>query len=196
MNFDAWRHYLRGRLFSLLRNPAQAAAAYRHTLAVDRNCGAAARRLGYLLAEQGQGTEAEQWLQESLRIAPNDAITWFNLGYLRDNAGHKEQAIEAFGRATALNPKLDVAWYGMGMALAALGRHAEAIVPLERAAALQPNNGQLWYVLAMAHHTLGERDKVTGVAEHLHRIDPRRTNQLISETGRSDLADLYTDMMG
>lgn len=42
----------------------------------------------------------------------------------------------------------------------------------------------------MAHHTLNHEDKVTEIVKHLHRFDPKMSQRLIADTGRSDLSHL------
>lgn len=193
MNYDQWRHYLRGLFFEVIKRPEQAIAAYRETLRHNPQFPQAARCLGYLHAARQEYAEAEDYYLMAQRLAPN-ADTWFNLGFIREQLGRKEQAIEAFREAVALNPKLDRAWYGMGLVHAALGDHAQAAEALQRAAELQPMNGHAWYALGMAYHHTHQPDKVKEVALHMLRFDPILTKRLIQEAERSDLVDLVRDV--
>ncbi len=195
MNLVAWRHYLRARLFRLLRRPHDAVAEYRLALAADRGFARAAHALAYLLASQNRTDEAVQALRDVVRLEPANAAAWFNLGYLLHERGHQaDAAVPAFREAVQLNPKLDRAWYGLGLAHAALGGHAEAAKAFERVAALEPMNGHAWYQLGMSYHRLHDADKLKGVVEHLNRFDRRMTRQLIHDTGRGDLAHLVADL--
>ena len=194
MNIDAWRHYLRGRLFLAVRNTAAAADAYRDALATDPGFARAAHGLAYLLGNRDDYAGAERILHRLLQHTPGDAAAWFNLGYVCDRQGKTDAALEAFREAVRLDPKLDRAWFGLGLRLSAGGEHAEALRAFERVIQLQPMNWHAWYELGMAHHRLHEDDRVRDVVEHLNRYDRHRARQLILDTGRSDLAHLVADL--
>ena len=55
-------------------------------------------------------------------------------------------------------------------------------------------NGEAWYHLGMAQHLANNPDRVREVIEHLRGFEPKRSNQLIRETGRSDLMDLIQEL--
>lgn len=193
MNFDAWRHFLRARLFLLLRRPQRAVPEYRLALAAAPGFVAAANGLALVMAADQRYDEAEQLFLRSLEGKPAQPFVWYNLGFIRDKQGRFEEAVTALCEATRLAPRLDQAWYALGHAHAALGRHADAASALETAAALVPENGFVWYSLGMAYHMLGEAERVTGIVEHLNRYDRRMTRELIRDTGRGDLEHLIAD---
>lgn len=195
MNFEYWRHYLRGRLFESLRRTDAALVEYRTAIRIEPGDVGLRNRVGFLLALKEQWGEAAQFFSESLRLNPGDATVWFNLGFAEEKRGKLETAIEAFGEAVRLRPTLDRAWYGKGMCHAHLGQHLEAVKALEEAAALQPMNGHAWYALGMAHHASHNPDRVKEVIEHLVRFDPRMTRQLILDAQRTDLAHLVKDLV-
>lgn len=194
MNFDSWRHCLRGRLMTRLRQIDAAIRAYRDALAAEPANLRALAALGYLYAQQQRYDLAEPYLQRAVQCAPGRADLWFNLGFAQDKAGHHAAAIESFTTAVRLNPKLDRAWYGMGLAHAALGHHQEAARCFSETTGLQPMNGHAWYALGMAWHHCREPDKVKEVAEHMVRFDPQMTRKLIQHTGRADLAPLVAHL--
>ncbi len=193
MNFEQWRHYLRGLAFEAFKKPGRAIEEYRLALKYNPEFVQAALCLGYLHASRHEYGEAEANFLLGLRLKPN-ADVYFNLGFIRDKAGRKEQAVEAFREAVRLKPALDRAWYGMGLALGALGRHQEAAQALEEAGRLQPMNGHAWYALGMAYHHDRQPEKVKEVALHMVRFDPAMTRQLIKEAERADLAYLVQDL--
>jgi tetratricopeptide (TPR) repeat protein len=194
MNYDAWRHYLRGNFFVWIRQPRVALQAYRDALAADPSMVKAARVAGFLLAEQHDYRGAEAMLRRAVELDPEDAGTWFNLGYACEHAGQRREAIAAFEKAVAFNPKLDRAWYGLGFAHAQLGEHEAAAKALEEAAIQQPMNGQAWYALGMAHHHCHRPERVKEVVEHIVRYDAKMARQLIRETERADLAHLVAHL--
>lgn len=194
MNFEQWRHYLRGLAFETFKRPVRAIEEYRLTLKYNPGFVQAALRLGHLHAVRNEYDEAEDNFLLGLRLKPN-ADVYFNLGFIRDKAGRKERAVEAFREAVRLKPTLDRAWYGMGLALGALGQHHEAAKALEEAGRLQPMNGHAWYALGMAYHHAHQPEKVKEVALHMVRFDPAMTRQLIKEAERGDLAHLVQDLL-
>lgn len=194
MNFDAWRHGLRARLFTRLRRWDAAIAAYRAALEAAPDDLKATAGLGYLLGVQGRYGEAEPFLRRATELAPQRADLWFNLGFALDKVGRRRDAVAALEAAVRLDAKLDRAWYGLGLAYGALGEHREAVRCLEEATRLQPMNGHAWYALGMAWHHCREPDRVKTVAEHLAGFDPQMARRLIRETGRADLAPLVAHL--
>jgi tetratricopeptide (TPR) repeat protein len=194
MNLDAWRHYLRGRLFQRLRKPDRALAEYRAVLKFDPRHARAAHAAAFLLAGAKRWAEARDTLLTVVRIEPRNAVAWFNLGFARQQLGELPEAVEALRTAVAHNPRLDQAWYGLGLALTQQNSHRAAAEALESAAKLQPENGHIWYQLGLAYHALHEADKVKGIAEHLNRFARHHARRLILDTGRTDLAHLVSDL--
>ncbi|HRE17594.1 MAG TPA: tetratricopeptide repeat protein [Rhodocyclaceae bacterium] len=193
MNFETWRHHARAWLFMFIGREAAAYAeyitAYRLAPTAD-----AARHLGYIAARRKLHAEAANWFREALGHAPEDADTHFNLGFVLGEGNAPAEAVAAFGEAIRLNPSLDRAWYGTGLAHARLGQHAEAAKALEEAARLQPMNGEAWYQLGMAYHHADNGERLREVVEQLRGFDPRRSNQLIKDTGRPELQALLQDL--
>lgn len=194
MNFDAWRHTLRGRLMQFLRRRPAAMASYRAALAADPAATRAAHALAFLLAEDQHYPEAITILRAVVEVRPRHAVAWFNLGYLCDKLDRLDEAAEAFRTAVQHNAKLDRAWYGLGLTLTRAGRHREAASAHEQAAKLQPMNGHTWYQLALSYHALDEADKVKGIVEYLDRFDRHMARKLILDSGRSDLAHVVKDL--
>jgi tetratricopeptide (TPR) repeat protein len=82
----------------------------------------------------------------------------------------------------------------MGLAYAAQGKHDDAADSFETASKLQPMHGEAWYRLGMESHLAQRPQRVAQVVEKLKAFDPRRANQLIRDTGRDDLAHLFTEI--
>lgn len=186
--FDRVRHGLRGALFSLMRQPARAVAAYRDSHRAAPDHVPTLLRLGWLEAQQQRWQAAAHWLQRAVALAPDAADAWFNLAYVQEQAGDDDAALAAFRRATALDPGNDRAWYGLGLLHARHGRHADAAAALTEAGRLQPMNGLAWYALGMAWQHCNAPDRVAAVIEHTLTHDPQAARRLIRDTGRSDYA--------
>jgi tetratricopeptide (TPR) repeat protein len=187
MNFERWRHYVRGWLFHFFGRSARASVEYQLAFAHDARDVQSARHIAFIAAQGQQYDVALRWFEIAVHIAPDDADTHFNLGYVLQQAGRPAEAIAAFAAATRLNPKLDRAWYGLGLAHAAAGAHAEAITALAEAARLQPLNGYAYYQLGMAYHHDGQPDETRRVLKRLLGFDPKLARQLVRDSGRDDL---------
>ncbi len=193
MNFDEMRHSARAWVFLFCGRKEKAFAEYALCF---RNWPSArvARTLGVIATEAQRLGEGAQWFHEAAKLDAGSAETWFNLGFARERDGQRAAAIEAFSEAVRLQPTLDRAWYGMALAHAALGQHADAARALEETVKLQPLHGEAWYQLGMAQHHANNPDRVAKVAARLRSFEPKRANQLIRDTGRGDLAHLYTEL--
>ena len=191
---DAWRHYLRARLYRLLKRPEHAITELRAALNHDPRLARAAHLLAYLLVEQGDFSRALPLLEQTVALRPRDAGAWYNLGFARDHNKDPTRAIDAFREAVRLSPRFDQAWYGLGRCHAALGQLDDAIKAFKEAARLQPTKGFAWYELALVHHRRHEADRVRDIAEHLNRYDRHTARKLILDTGRSDLMHLVKDL--
>jgi len=195
MNFDKWQHFLRARLFHMLRKDDAALQEYHLALLAAPGFSRAAECIAFIHASRGEFGIAATQFRNALCLAPDNAEMYFNLGFVCDKHGDVKEAIEAFQTATRLKPGFDRAWYGLGICMAKLGRHAEAAQALHEASTLQPMNPHAWYALGMAHHHLHEPDRVKEIILHLHRFDPLMTRHLIQDTERADLAYLVADLV-
>ena len=194
LKLEAWRYYLRARLALMLRQRRRAIENYRFALRFDPGFLRAAHGLAFLLAQEGDTTQALVQLQELVQRQPKNGHAWFNLGFVQDQLQQPREAIAAFTEAVRVDPKLDRAWYGIGLCHQRLGEHDAAARALEEAARLQPMNPHAWYELGMTYQALSRADEVKRVALHLNRFDRKMTRQLIRDTGRGDLAHLVADL--
>ena len=194
MKLDAWRHYLRARLFALLKREDAAIEEYRLALRADPGATRAAHLLAFYLAQRGQMAEAIRQLEHVVAHKPYNARAWYNLGYLRDCSREPAGAIEAFRRAVEISPKFDTAWYGLGMAQSARHEYEPAAQAFERVVQLEPMNGHAWYALGMTQHRLHQPDKVRSIVEHLNRFQRHHARRLIVDAERADLRHLVADL--
>lgn len=195
MNYDFWRHAIRGWLFHFIGKNALAYSAYELAARHDPHSVAVAGTLAYIAAADRRLGDAQTWYRAVLRIAPDDSSTWFNLGYVLGEDGKHADAVAAFRKAIELQPHLDRAWYGMGLSHTALGHDAPAADAFAEAARLQPMNGIAWYQLGMAHHRIGQPDALETVIRRLADFDPKTCRQLMHDAGREDLLPMIADRL-
>lgn len=193
MSFEYWRHTARGWILHFIGRNQAAFNEYSiaYTLKPDAKL---ARHLGYIATQQNRLKEGAYWFGEATRSEPGNAETWFNLGFALERNGQYEEAVKAFSESARLKPVIDRAWYGKGLACARLGQHAEAAKALEETVRLQPMHGEAWYHLGMAHHFACNPDRLVEVIEKLKSFEPKRANQLIKDTNRTDLHHLFTEL--
>ena len=82
--------------------------------------------LGVILKESGRVVESLLPNQESVKLAPEDAIAQMNLGSTLQELGKLEEAEVCFRKAIILKPDNAYAYYNMGVTLKELGRFEEA----------------------------------------------------------------------
>ena len=195
MNFDKWRHYVRGRLLEMFGRPEDAIREFRLSLGFDPDFRKAANALAYRCALTRRHADAIESFERVVRLDARDATAHYNLGFVYAEAGEPRKAIERFRSAVELKPGLDRGWYGMGLAHASLGEHRDAMEAFERAARLQPMSAPVWYQLGMASHHSHDTERLRQVIHYVNRFDPRMARRLILETGTADLAYLVKDLV-
>ncbi len=132
-------------------------------------------QIGRLLAKQGQLSQAEAALKQSLVLRPQLAEAWHELGNLHVAQAKFEIAVEDFDHAWRLRPRDAVFCSYKAKALSKLNRHQEAVELFRKALDLNPNYWEARLAFAnelMANKNLSEaRDQF----EELIRRQPRST---------------------
>ncbi len=193
MNFDHWRHYVRGWLLHFFGREDAAGRAFTKALAFDPGDVKVARHLAGIAAARTEWAVAAGWYRHVLEWVPEEAETWFNLGFVCERGGQPEAALTAFATATRLQPALDRAWFGMGLAHAVQAQHATAAEAFEQAVSLQPLNGEAYYQLGMAYQHAGQPDAVRRIVMRLADFEPQRARRLAQDAGREDLVGLLPE---
>jgi protein O-mannosyl-transferase len=111
---------------------------FRRALSVNRNNFVAWTGLGYYLAEQGQGREAEICYRAAVEVRPSFAEAWNGLGYALAGLGRYEEAVTNYATAVRLSPGHMKARNNLAAALAACGRIEEAKAQCREACAVDP----------------------------------------------------------
>ncbi|HWR97165.1 MAG TPA: tetratricopeptide repeat protein [Candidatus Methanoperedens sp.] len=121
---------------------------FSHALDVTRDNHIAHANLGAALMKLGRNAEAEEHLEQALRLRPMQADALLNVAILRARANRLPEAVEGFNQALAVRPGDVKAHYNLGTALCQLGRTGEAITQFDEVLRLQPGN-------VNAHNNLG-----------------------------------------
>jgi tetratricopeptide (TPR) repeat protein len=96
-------------------------------------------------------TNAIDYYNKVIAIAPNDATLHNNLGNLYGNMGKSADAITEFKKAAELDPNHAASYYyNLGAILVNTGKMDDAAEALKKATDLDPNNSLAWYWYGMA----------------------------------------------
>ena len=147
---DAAAHFNLGNELARRGRPADAAACYARTLAVQPQFAQAHHNLGDMQLQLGRLTEAAASLQNALRIEPASADMHNSLGSALVRLGRPEEAIGSFRRAVTLNSEFAEAHANLGNALRSIGRLAEAVAAYREALRIDPGFAAAHIELATA----------------------------------------------
>ncbi|MEO8680434.1 MAG: fused MFS/spermidine synthase [Vicinamibacterales bacterium] len=114
---DPWAHYYAATLFFLQQRPDQALREARAAVSLDRNNAKALNLVGACLASMGQGDEARQAFQASLKVDPHEPGTYTNLATLELQSGNRDRAIRYFAEALTVDPNSTTARDGLAATL-------------------------------------------------------------------------------
>jgi tetratricopeptide (TPR) repeat protein len=173
---------------------AEAEAAYREALRLNKNLTDTRDNLGWVLQRQGKFADAEATYRETLRLEPEDAGAHNGLAWLRATCAdpkfrNPEEAVALAERAVKLDPENAGYWNTLGVARYRAGDWRAAIAALEKSMALQQGGDAFdWLFLAMAHGQLGDQDRarawydkaVAWMEEHPSR-DPEELSRFRAE---------------
>ena len=143
-------HNTRARAFTLLGQPAEAEAAYRHAWSLKPGLAAIANNLACLLRDCGRLEEATRWFRTARKIMPGSAEVASNLaGCLAAQHLH-EAASQEYQRSLQLDPSSADSYAGWGAVLLAWGRVPAAERVLRSALLLRPDDAACLNNLGLA----------------------------------------------
>ena len=151
-------HYNLGVSLTAKGELAEAEAAYRRTLELDRDYVAARYNLGTVRLAAGDWEGAVASWRKVLESHPDHDLALYNLGVVLYERGQREDAVKFYQRAAKANPSSPKCRANLGNAMLDRRQWADAIRWLEEALALDPT-------YALAHHNLGVALQNTGQAK-------------------------------
>lgn len=93
--------------------------------------------------ERQQFKQIEPYIQEAIKIAPDDPKLSENLGYAYETTGDFQQALAYYEKVTQLTPDSASAWFHLGHVLEFLGEQQKAYLDYEKAYSIDNNNPQI-----------------------------------------------------
>ncbi len=167
-------HGLLGRAHEALGAVAEAAAAYRDAVRLDRDYAFARRRLVRLSLDAEDYRQARQNAEALLRSEPESAENHFLVGLVAFRSGdldgarqHYQQAIE---KAENHYPE---ALYNLGLLERQAKRPAEAIAAYERAILQRPDFRAAYNNLGLVHLDLQNYERARAAFQKALEIDPK-----------------------
>lgn len=115
-----------GASYDQLKQPKNAAEAYRRALDIESDNLDAQRGLANALLADGQMDKALKQFQEIIAAEPQDAQSYVRIAEIQRRGGHYEEALATLKKAKALVPDSEELTFNEALTLDALGRYDEA----------------------------------------------------------------------
>jgi len=148
-------HAALGESYFTVGQVEQAVAEFKTLLRLDPSAQAYAY-LGLSSRHLGRFDEATRFLEQGLKINPDDPLILFNLGWIAKRQGRDADAEPFFARAVRLDPTYADALLEFGTLKMNQKKYAEAIPLLRRCTEVSPHPAQAYYKLAIAERNLGQ----------------------------------------
>ena len=129
-------------------------------------------KLGTLLLERGQVSEAAAHLQKVVVLRPDDAGAYYNLGIALDKRGQMDEAIRQIEQALHLKSDYADAHNKLGTLLLERGQVSEAVAHLQKVVVLRPDDAGAHYNLGIALDKRGQMDEAIRQLEEAIRLRP------------------------
>ena len=153
-------HLTLGNWLVRLKRPDEAAAAFKHALALKPDDDIALGNLARLYLARGRKQDAADALEvfrNALRANPRNPQSWYQLAALFLDTGEQAEAESAFRDALAANPRMGAAHNGLGVIAFTRGDVAGAEQLVRKALELEPT-------VRTAHYNLGRIREARGDA--------------------------------
>ena len=141
-----------------------AATTYKAVLNNDKNNMPALN--GIITANSSEGNQSGSedqelknsmpYIEQALKLYPNDPLTLQSVGYAYETAGDYKKALDYYEKATKIDPNSSNAWFRKGHALQFLNRNEEAQSAYNKANELDPNNP--WVLMAQGNQLMSKGD--------------------------------------
>ncbi len=130
---------------------------FKRCLQLVPNDGEVHRRLGEMLLQSKNFSEAERHIRETLKIYPDDAKAHSNLATLHAAQNNYDDAVAEYQKAIKADPALDIAQLNLAKVFLGQNRRDEALVPLLAYTKLKPLDIEAHRILADLYRDLGNK---------------------------------------
>jgi tetratricopeptide (TPR) repeat protein len=146
---DPFAHFSLGQALAGRTFMAEAAEAFRRSIALQPGVAAVHTALGQALASLGEHAGAAASFRSALTLDPSDPEPYVGTGRLLHQLGRPQEALAHFNAAIELAPARAEPWASLGRALLALDQADDAAAALCQAVTLDPDS-------AACHLQLGD----------------------------------------
>lgn len=171
----ATAHFKIGTVQARQGRPEEAAASYRHALALRPGYPEATNNLALMHMERAETEPAEALYRDLLAELPEYYEAHINLGNLLLDDGCLAEAQYHFRRAVTLRPESGLARDRLGSTLRNRGRLGEAMAELEQALVLAPDLFTAWNNLGTCHFALGHHALADAAFEKSLALQPEQS---------------------
>jgi Flp pilus assembly protein TadD len=141
-------------------------------LRLDPNYVPAMVNLADLFRVQQRETEAQQFLEKAIFVAPQAAEPVHALGLLKARLGRQQEALDLFAKAVQLQPDAARYAYVYGVALHSYGEVEKAIAVLKQAHDARPGDREVLSALIAFQRDKGDLGSAVVYAEKLVQLSP------------------------
>lgn len=128
----------------------EARRMYERVLQADSRCAEALHLLGTLCGQQGNQSQALEWIDKAIAREPGNALYRKNAAVTLVQLGRPQEAVASYEKALELRPDFAEARIALGGLLTDLEKHDKAIAILLEAAQRQPDSDDAWVQLGRA----------------------------------------------
>ena len=200
---EAYAYYLRGRaalqMYSTPDSLKMAVGLFKRSIALDPEFTLGYSGLGesYWRLYQDTGevpyvADAEDALNEALRLNDELAPVQTLLGILKSGTGNNEQALQIFKKALEIDPKYTAALRGLAGAYDEMGDTEKAVETYKKAIELKPNYWEGHKDLAIYYLSSGEFENAIEEFAKVTQITPKNSSAY-SNLGAAYLYDGQND---
>ena len=100
--------------------------------------------------------KAIDYLNNAVKIQPENAEIYYNRGVAYDNLGQYQPAIKDYNQAIHLKPDYAEAYYNMGTIYSEIGQYQLAIEDFNQAIRLKPNDAEAYHNRGFAYDRLNQ----------------------------------------
>jgi tetratricopeptide (TPR) repeat protein len=154
-------------------------------------------RIADFLAHHGKRGDAEDMLEDALKLEPTLAEAEQSMGFLQMQQNHLDDADMHFARALELDPNDALTYYGQGQLAMTrggfVGVPVGAVVAFEKTVSLNPDFAQAWFNLASIYATRNETlQKALTDAQRAASLEPGESGyqlqvaSILDRLGRTD----------
>jgi tetratricopeptide (TPR) repeat protein len=171
-------HLAAGNIYMMMGKFAEAATAFRKSIALDGDSAEAANNLGEALGEMKQYQRALEAFQKATAIDRTFLKARYNTGVTYDRLGQVKYAEFVYRILIRDFPDFALAYDSLAVSLSKSGRAREAIPFHEKAISLAGKDPSFYYNFSITYLVLGDLRKAQQQQQRVRSLDPAMAEHL------------------